>query len=151
MERKLDTNKWNWEGSAYTLLNFIVGLFWILVIIIFFIPALIYKHSVFLYYGLQKKPKGGRSDEGRYKVWIHSLTGKKHRLDGPAVIFDDYKAWYQNGKLHRDDGPAIEGDSSLYSILWGWKGQRFETFQEWATVSDIPEDQKILLKFQYSD
>jgi hypothetical protein len=31
-----------------------------------------------------------------------------HREDGPAEVYDGYKAWYINGKRHREDGPAIE-------------------------------------------
>jgi hypothetical protein len=34
--------------------------------------------------------------------------GVLHRIDGPAVIYQDYQAWYQKGKLHRIDGPAIK-------------------------------------------
>ena len=34
--------------------------------------------------------------------------GKKHRTDGPAVIFDgEFEKWYKNGRLHRIDGPAV--------------------------------------------
>jgi hypothetical protein len=33
---------------------------------------------------------------------------KKHRDDGPAIIrADGRKAYYKNGKIHRDDGPAV--------------------------------------------
>lgn len=39
----------------------------------------------------------------------HPLTGKLHRLDGPAVEYaDGDKAWYSNGWIHREDGPALE-------------------------------------------
>lgn len=34
--------------------------------------------------------------------------GKRHREDGPAVIFlNIHEMWYKDGKLHREDGPAI--------------------------------------------
>jgi hypothetical protein len=37
------------------------------------------------------------------------VNGKHHRLDGPAVEdADGYKEWYVDDKLHRLDGPAIE-------------------------------------------
>jgi len=36
------------------------------------------------------------------------LNDKKHREDGPAVIWaDGSQIWYKNGKRHREDGPAI--------------------------------------------
>lgn len=32
-----------------------------------------------------------------------------HRIDGPAVVYDNGdKSWWVNGWRHRDDGPAIE-------------------------------------------
>jgi len=35
------------------------------------------------------------------------LSGKRHREDGPAVIYPDgTQVWWQNNKLHREDGPA---------------------------------------------
>ena len=36
------------------------------------------------------------------------LNGKRHREDGPAVIWPDRsQSWYLDGNLHREDGPAI--------------------------------------------
>jgi hypothetical protein len=33
--------------------------------------------------------------------------GDLHRLNGPAVIFNDGDTlWYRHGQMHRDDGPA---------------------------------------------
>ena len=50
------------------------------------------------------------------KYWF--VKGKLHREDGPAVEHPDgYKEWYIDGKYHRIDGPAIEyadGDKSWY-------------------------------------
>ena len=44
-------------------------------------------------------------DDG-YKVWVNS-NNEKHRVDGPAIIFDDgVEHWYLNGERHRDGGPA---------------------------------------------
>lgn len=37
-----------------------------------------------------------------------TLDQKKHRDDGPAVVYrDGYQEWYQRGVLHRTEGPAI--------------------------------------------
>ena len=36
-----------------------------------------------------------------------NLGGKRHRIDGPAVISaDGTQVWYINGNKHRTDGPA---------------------------------------------
>lgn len=44
------------------------------------------------------------------------INGKKHRNDGPAVIYaDGGEEWLLNGEFHRDNGPAINyvnGDHS---------------------------------------
>ena len=42
----------------------------------------------------------------KYKT-CYKLDGKRHRSDGPAVIYKDCEFWYVNGLLHRADGPAI--------------------------------------------
>jgi len=36
-------------------------------------------------------------------------NGKKHRLDGPALVcrVTNYQEWWRKGQLHREDGPAI--------------------------------------------
>jgi len=43
--------------------------------------------------------------------------GELHNENGPAVIDDNYQAWYRNGKLHRTDGPAvIDGDIQVWYL-----------------------------------
>ena len=52
--------------------------------------------------------KNGRLqiDSYGHKAWY--LNGKRHRLDGPAIIWNDgSKSWFVHGKRHRLDGPAI--------------------------------------------
>ena len=40
----------------------------------------------------------------------YHFEGKRHRVDGPAVIYrDGSKYWYFEGQLHSLDGPACEG------------------------------------------
>ena len=47
-------------------------------------------------------------EETRYKIKYLNKDGKRHREDGPAIIYSNgRKEWYINGKLHREDGPAI--------------------------------------------
>lgn len=41
-----------------------------------------------------------------YKAWY--VNGLRHRINGPAIEFDDFKCWYEDGKCHRVDGPAVE-------------------------------------------
>ena len=39
------------------------------------------------------------------------LNKKLHRLDGPAVEYNDgCKIWYKNGRRHRIDGPVYEDE-----------------------------------------
>jgi hypothetical protein len=36
-------------------------------------------------------------------------NGRRHREDGPAVIYTDgAQFWYKEGELHREDGPAVD-------------------------------------------
>jgi hypothetical protein len=46
---------------------------------------------------------------GLQRVWKSSVTGKMHRLNGPAIETSDqsYTAWMYNGVQHRIGGPAI--------------------------------------------
>ena len=38
---------------------------------------------------------------------VYVQNGAYHRLDGPAIIYEDGdQFWYKKGKLHREDGPA---------------------------------------------
>ena len=40
-------------------------------------------------------------------VNYHDDLGKRHREDGPAIIWPDgTKHWFKHGKRHRSDGPA---------------------------------------------
>lgn len=40
-----------------------------------------------------------------------TLSGRLHRIDGPALEVDGDSYWFQYGRLHRVDGPAIEWKS----------------------------------------
>ena len=44
-------------------------------------------------------------DNGSREWWV---GGKRHRGDGPAIEWGDgHKEWYLNGRIHRVGGPAI--------------------------------------------
>lgn len=53
------------------------------------------------------------TEDGTQK-WYHN--NKLHRLNGPAFISSEFKAWWSYGVRHRTDGPAVE-----------W----FDGYQEW--------------------
>jgi hypothetical protein len=56
---------------------------------------------------------------GRQDWW---KNGKRHREDGPAVVFPDgTQEWWKNGELHREDGPAIIYSDGLEE--W-WKNEK---------------------------
>lgn len=70
------------------------------------------------------------------------IDGKRHRVGGPAVTYDDgSEDWLQNGILHREDGPAIVRKSlnpyydskGTYYIYNFNNGQRYFTknWGEW--------------------
>lgn len=67
-------------------------------------------------------PAVERKDKTLY--WFYK--GKRHREDGPAIVYPESKhltngkhVWYQNGVLHREDGPAISNH------LLGWYEWRY--------------------------
>jgi hypothetical protein len=55
----------------------------------------------------QYRLQGYTIDADEYRVYWY-LNDKRHREDGPAVIYaDGGQAWWLNDKLHRTDGPAV--------------------------------------------
>ena len=46
-------------------------------------------------------------DSDGTKRWYNE-QGKRHREDGPAIVYPDGSVWYLNGQYHREDGPAVE-------------------------------------------
>lgn len=55
-------------------------------------------------------------EDGHTEWW---LNGQHHRTDGPAVIYaDGTQLWYLHGQLHRTDGPAmVYPEGSKYWLL----------------------------------
>jgi len=87
-----------------------------------------------------------RSYHSNLKLVEYYIPGRKkiyHRLDGPALKFNDGEQWYRYGKPHRDDGPAIIWHDSEE---WWLNGILF-TKEEWFEA--LPEDKK--LKMLYSE
>jgi hypothetical protein len=81
----------------------------------------------YIWYKLQ----GYDIDADEYRVYWW-LNGKRHREDGPAVIWaDGTQAWRLNDKLHRTDGPAvILADGTQ---VWWLNGKEY-TESEWKNA-----------------
>lgn len=47
-------------------------------------------------------------DTNGCKVWSRNSDGKRHNIEGPAVVYPDgsYEYWLE-GKLHNLNGPAV--------------------------------------------
>jgi hypothetical protein len=63
----------------------------------------------------------------------HTLDGKYHRLDGPALeCVDGYVAYYRYGKPHRVSGPAFvhPEDGNCYFI----NGVQYDTREEYEAA-----------------
>lgn len=53
-----------------------------------------------------------------WKYWRHCIDGKRHREDGPAMIWDHkIQGWFQNDRMHRLDGANLMPDPEY--IVWG--------------------------------
>ena len=53
--------------------------------------------------------------------------GKFHRINGPAVIWEDgYTFWCRHGQLHRADGPAVEKVPDEEEEEWYKDGEKYE-------------------------
>lgn len=78
----------------------------------------------------------------------HTLNGKMHREDGPAVEFHNGELqWWINGKLHREDGPAIIKANGRAE--WYWKGRKV-SLDDWIiAMSKCDDEQATLLKLKY--
>jgi len=64
---------------------------------------------------------------GNREFWF---KGRRHRMDGPALIYGkDKHTWYYHGLIHRADGPAVEYPNAMknYFADWIWYGDLFCT------------------------
>jgi hypothetical protein len=62
-------------------------------------------------------------------------NGRRHREDGPAVIYTDgTQFWYKEGILHREDGPAIIYSDG--SKKWYINSYPFTKEEWWGRLSD---------------
>ena len=74
-----------------------------------------------------------------------------HRSNGPALIWNEYKVWYEYGKLHRKGYPAViykpinEFDLYKYNVMryieeWWINGKRHRLNGPAATWSDSSKE-----------
>jgi len=79
----------------------------------------------------------------RYEIKYYNKDGKRHRSDGPALIWaDGEKEWYINGKPHREDGPAIIYSNGYEAWYINGKcyGDGDKPPQEWLDAGGKYED-----------
>jgi hypothetical protein len=76
------------------------------------------------YHKTVRQPNGSYLNTQGTSTWYNEL-GQHHRIDGPSIIYtrNGPKRWYLNGKLY--------------------------DFNEWLTLTPIPDEQKLLLRLQY--
>ena len=78
---------------------------------------------------MKKKPRRPYRLGWNGRQWLDD-KGKKHRLNGPALEFNDgYKSWYCHGTRHREDGPAVEMPSGRRT--WYEEGRLTKEIGEW--------------------
>src|ERR1022692_3376513 len=58
-------------------------------------------------------------------IACYNSKGELHREDGPALVGDLYKYWYQHNLLHRENGPAVETNYPSEYRAWWYKGKIF--------------------------
>lgn len=72
-------------------------------------------------------------------------TGRLHRLDGPAIEWDNGgKEWRQRGVHYRVDGPAIEWINGRKE--WCLNGNHFASEQKWFKALDKEDKINYLFK-----
>ena len=66
-------------------------------------------------------------ENGNKEWWV---AGVRHRLGGPAVELScGYKEWFVNGFLSRIDGPAIEYENGEKE--WWYYGNHYHSEEAW--------------------
>ena len=75
-----------------------------------------------------------KSQRGKCTVW---RLGPEHNID------------WKNGVIHRVDGPAVEYDNG--KVQWRWYGRIFYSFDEWLEVAEISDEKRVILKLRYKN
>ena len=87
-------------------------------------PIRVWKNNKGQYHRVDGSAVEIGGENGRQEWW---LNGKRHRTDGPAVVYNNTsnvsvkQEYWLNGLRHREDGPAIEYNNELRE-WWFYKG-----------------------------
>jgi len=66
-----------------------------------------------------------------------------HREDGPALIMDNAKQWFFMGERHRLDGPAIEfNDGGVAYFIFGirYKKSEFDNITKYYKIDKVLDE-----------
>jgi hypothetical protein len=88
------------------------------------------------------KPISTPSGEKNYVIHGDVL----HREDGPAVVgYNGKKEWWVNGKRHRLDGPAVIKDFGTYKEWWvdGEQVEEVDVVQRQVLDKVSPETKEV--------
>ena len=106
-------------------------------------------------------------EDGEVEYW---KNGRKHRINGPAVITPYKIEWWQNGQRHRKDGPAIiysngmkewwrygqrhriDGPAMIWplgEVAWFLENAAYDTFEKWAKDTPISDEEIAFMKLKY--
>lgn len=82
------------------------------------------------------------------------VLGVFHREDGPALMRGDWKEeWYLDGRRHRLDGPAIlyhDLDPREYNVWWV-HGRRISSLKDYQKKTDCSDEHLTALKLKWGE
>lgn len=82
-------------------------------------------------------------NDGDKEWWV---AGQRHRIDGPAIEWSDgVKEWWVAGKRHREDGPAVIFGKKC---KWFLNGIRFSSKEAWFKSLDVEKQIAYLFKME---
>ena len=78
---------------------------------------------------------------------VSYLNGKFHNSNEPAVrIIGDYDAWFLNNKRHRADGPAVIFHYGKYVKLWCFDDVKYGQCEDFTNESWMKFTSLLVLK-----
>lgn len=92
--------------------------------------------------------------EADEKIQVWWSDGQPHRVDGPAMIYNDriHEEWIQHGSYHRIGGPAVIGNTGKKIYWWWWvHGERMRTWKQYQKFSKCSDSDIIFLRLKWGD
>jgi hypothetical protein len=86
--------------------------------------------------------------DGMQQWWVYGLC---HRFDGPAVVYKDgTQIWAMNNLLHRIDGPAIIPNDGSHE-WWVNDQNKTQQIKDWMELQgvDWPWDELTQMQFAF--